>query len=145
MGIIYRAYIIIDSIEYNYIGQTTKSLDHRKRTHWYSRKNNSKFHNAILKYGWSNFKWEVLEDNINEEDLNSREEYWISFYDSTKLGFNRNKKSGMSSLARHLCGDKNGMYGTHMFAGDNNPMHNKGYLIEGKKNGRYKHGKCIKG
>ena len=144
MGLIYRAFIVIDSIEYSYIGQTTKTLDHRKKTHWYSRKNKSKFHNAILKYGWDRFSWEVLEQDVEETDLNRREEYWIGVYNSTVLGFNRNRKSGMSSLARHLTGEKNGMFGTHMFAGDNNPMHNKGHLISGKKNGRYTHGRCVK-
>lgn len=36
-----------------------------------------KFGPAILEYGWSNFKYEVLEDGLTKEEANEREQYWI--------------------------------------------------------------------
>lgn len=42
---------------------------------------------AIYKYGKENFTYEVLEEcSINE--LNTREEYWIKFYDAVNQGYN---------------------------------------------------------
>ncbi|MDD2285627.1 MAG: GIY-YIG nuclease family protein [Paludibacter sp.] len=38
--------------------------------------------NAINKYGRDNFKREIIEDCITKEDLDRKEKYWISFYDS---------------------------------------------------------------
>lgn len=40
------------------------------------------FYRAIRKYGWENFSWEVIEDNIaTEEELNEKEKYYIQKYD----------------------------------------------------------------
>lgn len=73
-----------------YIGQTTTTLkeriDHHKRT--YNIKNYH-FYYAIRKYGWDDFEWEVIEDNINDANiLNEREKYWIKYYDSYENGYN---------------------------------------------------------
>lgn len=49
---------------------------------------------AIKKYGKNNFKKEILESNIEtQEFLNTREQFWISFYNSTdpNIGYNRSK------------------------------------------------------
>ena len=36
-----------------------------------------KFGKAIKEYGWSNFKYEVLEDGLTKEEAEVREKYWI--------------------------------------------------------------------
>ena len=74
-----------------YIGQTVHSLEHRKAQHleqarWGTR---YKFQHALNKYGVDNFKWEILEDEIeNLADLNTRETYWINKFNSYLEGYN---------------------------------------------------------
>ena len=47
-------------------------------------------HLAFQKYGIENFNKETLEECESVQELNEREKYWISFYDSTdrKIGYN---------------------------------------------------------
>lgn len=40
--------------------------------------------NAIKKYGISNFKREIIEECYSKEELNSREIFWIDYYNATK-------------------------------------------------------------
>lgn len=71
-----------------YIGQTITGVDSRWKGHLY--KDGCKFlHNAILKYGKENFKIEVIE-YCEENKLDDREIYWISYYHSTdrNIGYN---------------------------------------------------------
>ena len=46
--------------------------------------------NAINKYGWDNFKVELLEECQSSEELNEREKYWIKYYKSQdrNIGYN---------------------------------------------------------
>ena len=77
-----------------YVGQTHKTLEYRKQQHLNTAKRGkgSRFHEALRKYGFENFKFEILEDNIETiEDLNNRERYWISYYNSYMHGYNSTK------------------------------------------------------
>lgn len=77
-----------------YIGQSIDVIKRYKR-HIYQAFNNTKsnkdyklpFHAAMRKYGKENFTFEILEE-CPREQLNEREQYWISFYDSFKNGYN---------------------------------------------------------
>lgn len=77
-----------------YIGQTSQdNLNNRwKNGQGYKPKigdNNTKFYNAIQKYGWDNFQHIILEDNITSLDkANQRQQYWISYYNT----FNNDNK-----------------------------------------------------
>ena len=54
-----------------------------------SRHYNSKFHNAIRKYGWEAFEWEVICQSLDGEYLlNEMEPYFIQYYDSYIDGYN---------------------------------------------------------
>lgn len=78
-----------------YIGQTQRTLEYRKKEHWYEylkNRRNSYFYNAIKKYGWDNIKWEIVENNIiNIDILNEREMFYISKYNTFgDCGYNMN-------------------------------------------------------
>lgn len=98
----------------NYIGQTTKTLSQRAGIQGENYKRCTVFYRAILKYGFSNFKVEILEI-IEEEDLddlieklNYKESYYIKKYNSlTPNGYNireggeNNKFSKDSKVCQH--------------------------------------------
>lgn len=80
-----------------YIGQSI-NLEQRKSGHKSAAFNpnasdyNSQFHQAIRKYGWENFSYEVIAEISNEEYsqkmLDDLEKYFIKYYDSYKNGYN---------------------------------------------------------
>ena len=51
------------------------------------------FAHAIQKYGWENFKYEILENGLNEAEAKEKEIYYIKQYDSSnpKHGYNISK------------------------------------------------------
>ena len=75
-----------------YIGQTVNVYLRRRqhenptgqdRTHQF----NSEFHQDMRKYGVDNFEFSILEECLPEE-LNEREIYWISKFETTENGYN---------------------------------------------------------
>ena len=74
-----------------YVGQTTQTLEARAGTR--GQKYQSKFKQAIIKYGWDSFEPTILE-TINLEEsllfkkLNERECFYIKQFDSFKHGYN---------------------------------------------------------
>lgn len=87
-----RIYIIRNTINSKvYIGQTKVSLKLRFQNHLSAARNNKDYviGKAIRKYGEENFYIELLEECTIEE-LNDREKYWISYFNSTdnKFGYN---------------------------------------------------------
>ena len=94
-----------------YVGKTIYP-DARKRQHLYdsftekSPRYNNLFHKAIRKYGINNFSYTILESNISEDLLDSREVYWInekrSYYIYGK-GYNMTQGGeGFSSITTEL-------------------------------------------
>ena len=51
-------------------------------------KKQRKFYNAIQKYGWDNFKHEIIEDNLSFEQACFGEQLYIEIYDSINNGYN---------------------------------------------------------
>lgn len=72
-----------------YIGQTSKTLEQRWREHKYDCKKGKTYplYRAFRKYGINNFEMELIE-KCKTEELNSRESYWINFYDTYRNGYN---------------------------------------------------------
>lgn len=71
-----------------YIGQTIQTLQERFRKEGNGYKACTKFYNAIQKYGWDNFEHIVLECGLDDEEMDYKEKYWISYYDSIAKGYN---------------------------------------------------------
>lgn len=102
-----------------YIGQTSISLRKRLLKHIYDANTDIKrrkhyLHRALSKHGFENFTVEVLE-TCDKEELDAREIYWISHFNSTdpQLGYNctkggqGNRAINVSEETRKLISDKN--------------------------------------
>lgn len=133
-----------------YIGQTKHTLEERA-INGTNYKGSTHFYNAIQKYGWDNFKPEILEDDLSLGEANQLEEYYISKYNSTNpdIGYNispggkNNKISdktkkiiSMKAIERYKDKTKNPMYGkkhsktsksimSEKKKGCNNPMYGR--------------------
>lgn len=76
-----------------YIGQTCQDPEDRwKGGSGY--KKCSYFYKAIKKYGWDNFKHEILFNNLTEEEANAIEILMIAYYSSNESEFGYNLYSG---------------------------------------------------
>lgn len=105
-----RIYIIRNTINNKvYIGQTISSINLRFRNHLSAAKNGGDYiiGKAIRKYGESNFYVELLEECLVEE-LNEREKYWISFFDSTanRNGYNMSVGGNAVKVQKKLNSDE---------------------------------------
>ena len=79
-GIIYKAEFPNGKV---YIGQTTRNLSVRKNQHINKvSKENVAFHNAIGKYGVDTVVWSIIDTADSIQELNDKEIYWISEYNS---------------------------------------------------------------
>ena len=108
---IYKATCIITN--QCYIGFDS-NWPNRKKSHKRESKKNSniKFYNAIKKYGWDNFEWDVIYRSKDDVHcLNVMEEYFINEYNSMKNGLNTTPGGNRGPI---LSGKDNGMFGkTH--------------------------------
>lgn len=48
---------------------------------------NFNIHKAMRKYGINNFSFEIIE-KCSKEELNEKEQYWVSYFDSYRNGYN---------------------------------------------------------
>lgn len=131
----YVVYKAVNQINgYIYIGITNnfkqRLREHKSCANSDSYRYQSRFYNAIRKYGFENFKFEIIETVEDRKTLEEREIYWISYYNSTdkKVGYN---------ITPGGTGGK-----THDVSGKNNPMYGKRYTEEEKKKiGEYSKGR----
>lgn len=114
-------YCIINNLNGQiYVGQTKnfiKRQSHYIRNH---HKNQIKLYNATQKYGWKNFSFEIIEDNISKENLNNREKYWIKHLCAVEFGYNLTyggQKSEYSYESRMKISER--------MSGKNNPNYGK--------------------
>jgi group I intron endonuclease len=88
--LIYKATNIINGKIY--IGKTVKALKSRIAEHKadINRGQIFHFHRALIKYGFDNFKWEILEKANDLDELNRLECYYIELFNSRDrlLGYN---------------------------------------------------------
>lgn len=107
---IYKATNIINNKVY--IG-FTNNFEKRLIAHKsaYTRKN-TKFYNAIKKYEWDSFVWEIIYQSLDSNHcLNIMEPFFIVHYNSINEGYNTSSGGNCGPI---LLGSSNGMYGkTH--------------------------------
>ena len=89
-----------------YIGQTNESIKKRFSRHmgYQALEHDTKFYRAVRKYGRENFTIEQIDVADNQEELDTKEVYWIRFYDSVNNGYNSNDykgKVGGDTLTNH--------------------------------------------
>jgi hypothetical protein len=74
-----------------YIGITSQSFKKRMGIHkWYAKNKNGKLQNSIKKYGWDNFKKEIIieSNTLSWDELCNLEKVYIKKYDTFKNGLN---------------------------------------------------------
>lgn len=82
------------------------SKDYKKRWRGGSGyRSQKKFHSAILKYGWQNFKHQILEKNLTLEEAYKKEIEYIKEYDSIYNGYNISS-GGQSDVYTNTNGTK---------------------------------------
>ena len=82
-----------------YVGQTCNVSERRKQHEKDEPFNNLRaeynypLSRAIRKYGAEAFEFEILENELSLEEANTREDYWIEYYnsDNPKYGYNNTK------------------------------------------------------
>ena len=88
-----------------YIGQTRFTIEHRFKQHiknFNTEHRKQPLYSAFAKYGIENFNIEVLEE-VEFDQLNQREKYWIAYYNSFKEGYNATL--GGSGTAKYIWTD----------------------------------------
>ena len=95
-GIIYvyfnKAKYEKEGVEKYYVGQTVGTMEQRagkdgRGYKIFDETCNSKFARSIRKWGWNAFEGRILEE-VDEEDLNELEKFYIKYFDSYKNGYN---------------------------------------------------------
>ena len=147
MGWIYR--ILNIKNKKSYVG-ASENIKERYFTHFNKLRRKS-HHNKDLqkdfnKFNRDDFKFEILKDNVNKEELDEYERFFIGLFDSFRDGYNRTTggKSGfnftketLEEMRDRMLGENNHMYGeTHspeaiekiknnrrILKGENNPMY----------------------
>lgn len=89
-GIIYKVTNKINNKVY--IGQTIQTLAQRRSKHYYKVNNKNDIHthfiNALRKYPKETFTWEIIDNAETQEELDTKEKYWIKYYNSIESGYN---------------------------------------------------------
>lgn len=127
-----------------YIGITSQNpIDRWENGRGY--KKQPLFFNAILKYGWNNFKHEILFSGLTQEQAEQKEVELINVYKSNLRKYGYNIANGGNSVGKHSeetkqkisqshigihAGNKNPCYGR---TGKNHPMYGR----TGNKNPMY--------
>lgn len=106
------------------------------------------FYHAIIKYGWDNIKWEILEEVDTRQELNQREQYWIRYYRTyigfdNSQGYNANLGGAQYDKFSTLNDVQLKQYGEDYRAGMNQIDLQKKYNLPQKENHAYFTGKRL--
>ena len=108
-----------------YIGQTIQTLNERITKHYYKAKQENEydthFINALRKYPKENFIWKIIDEAETQEELNTKEKYWIKFYNSIEEGYNT-KDGGETIIVTDKFLEKCGSYPFYAFDLEGNKL-----------------------
>ncbi len=135
-------YVLTSPSGKQYVGQTTKTLEHRLSTHKGATKAGANYpiNNSIRKYGLENFDVEILANAENQDKLDALECYWIRELKTCKIGMNLSpggkgwspeKRAWMSGLmkGREFSEETRKKFSKAQ-SGKNNPMYGKKHTDE---------------
>ncbi len=91
-GLIYK---ITSPSGKSYIGQTISLYKRKYRYRKFQCQTQTHLYNSLIKYGFENHIFEILEDNIEIEKLNEKETYYIEKYDTFNNGMNMTTGGGV--------------------------------------------------
>ena len=78
-----------------YVGQTVNDFNTRYSNNFFKRTCNTHIKNSINKYGKDNFEiLETIDIAFSKDELDIKEQCWISIYNTTDTRFGYNKKDG---------------------------------------------------
>ena len=124
-----------------YIGLTGKSLERRMIEHKHKSKySNTRFYNAIRKYGWDNVVWSIVEECSSEEQMKEKERYYIKEFNTLDKQDGYNLREGgdggnhseetKAKISAKNSGENNGMHGK---TGDKHHNFGKKYTEEHRR------------
>ncbi len=121
-----------------YIGQTIQSFKNRLNEHKKKMRNGSKspLYDALRKYGIENFEFKIIDTAVNQQELDSKEIFYIKQFNSRyPSGYNLTDGGAGTFNYRHTQKDKLRMKKLKegMFLGENNPFYGKHHTTEQKE------------
>lgn len=84
----YTVYEHISPSGKRYIGITSNNPNRRWGANGQGYSKQSKFFNAILKYGWDNFQHNILYSNLTANEASQKEQELIKYYNTIENGYN---------------------------------------------------------
>ena len=91
----YKVYVWTNNITgLRYVGTTGTSMEKRAGTDGYHYQGSPRFYNAIQKYGFYNFSYEILADNLTKEAAADLEKRYIQEFDTTNPEHGYNLQEG---------------------------------------------------
>lgn len=101
----YKVYIHTLPNGKRYVGITKQDVKDRWRSgHGY--KGNSRFYNAILKYGWENIKHEVLFDGLTQKEAYELEKQMVALNESNNPNYGYNQTEGGANMYLGIADNK---------------------------------------
>ena len=96
----YTVYKHISPSSKVYIGITSQNPPERRWQRGLGYKNQKYFYNAIQKYGWDNFKHEILYSGLSKEEAEKKEIELIARYKSNQRNFGYNIDNGGNCVGK---------------------------------------------
>jgi group I intron endonuclease len=123
-----------------YIGITSQKPERRWRKNGEGYKNHAYFWRAIQKYGWNNFKHDILYSDLTKEEAEQKEIELIAYYNSNNIDSGYNMSIGGESGSKgYKYTDEQREHMKVVNSGINNPMYGRHHTDETKEKERIAH------